>query len=92
MTENGKRGGSLAAGVAGAVIGAAAAAAAIALSDEKNRKKAEKVLENLQKEGNKVLKEITRRAMEMKDIVGKKVAEPEVSKTKPKKLKTGKGK
>lgn len=61
------KGGSLAAGVAGAVIGAAAAAAAIALSDEKNRKKAEKILTDLQKDGNKVLKEITRMALQLKD-------------------------
>lgn len=60
-----------AAGVAGAVIGAAAAAAAIALSDEKNRKKVERVLENMQQEGNKVLKEVTKRALELKDAVGK---------------------
>ena len=57
----------LATGVAGAIIGAAAAAAAIALSDEKNRKKAEKVLGDLEKEGNKVFKEVTRIAMELKD-------------------------
>lgn len=57
----------LATGVAGAIIGAAAAAAAIALSDEKNRKKAEKVLEDMQKEGNKIFKTITRMAMELKD-------------------------
>lgn len=69
--NNGKGGNALAAGVAGAVIGAAAAAAAIALADEKNRKKAEKILEGLQKEGNKVLKEISRRAMDLKDMVGK---------------------
>ncbi len=61
----------LATGVAGAVIGAAAAAAAIALSDEKNRKKVEKTLESLQKEGNKVLKEITQRAFQLKDAVRK---------------------
>lgn len=61
----------LATGVAGAVIGAAAAAAAIALSDEKNRKKAEKVLVSLQKQGDMVLKEITKKAMELKDAVGK---------------------
>lgn len=78
-----KGGSSLAAGVAGAVIGAAAAAAAIALSNEKNRKKAEKILEGLQKEGDKVLKEISKRAMELKDIV--KV--PDQSKEEPKKLK-----
>lgn len=65
----------LATGVAGAIIGAAAAAAAIALSDEKNRKKVEKVLEGLQKEGNKVLKEISKKAIEIKDAVGK-TAEP----------------
>lgn len=65
----------LATGVAGAVIGAAAAAAAIALADEKNRKKAEKVLGNLQKQGDAVLKEITKKAMELKDMVGKNVSE-----------------
>ncbi|OGE28648.1 hypothetical protein A2867_04350 [Candidatus Daviesbacteria bacterium RIFCSPHIGHO2_01_FULL_40_11] len=64
----------LATGVAGAMIGAAAAAAAIALSDEKNRKKAEKVLVGLQKQGDMVLKEITKKAMELKDIVGKNAA------------------
>lgn len=77
----------LTAGVAGAIIGAAAAAAAIALSDEKNRKKAEKVLDTLQKEGNKVFKEITRRAMEIKDIVNKKASE---ANEEPKKLKSTK--
>lgn len=53
-------------GIAGAIIGAAAATAAIALSDEKNRKQAEKVLKEMQKEGSKVFKEITRMAMELK--------------------------
>lgn len=57
----------LATGVAGAVIGAAAAAAAIALSDEKNRKKAEKILSDMQKEGNKIFKEISRLALDLKD-------------------------
>lgn len=71
MAENNKGGGTLAAGVAGAIIGAAAAAAAIALADEKNRKKAEKVLEGLQKEGDKIFKEISKKAMELKDAVGK---------------------
>lgn len=61
----------LATGVAGAIIGAAAAAAAIALSDEKNRKKVENVLEGLQKEGNKVLKEISKKAFQLKDAVKK---------------------
>lgn len=85
MAENNKGGNALAAGVTGAIIGAAAAAAAIALSDEKNRKKAEKVLEDLQKEGNKVFKEITKRALEMKDMVAKKVPAPKGA---PKKLKS----
>lgn len=81
MTDE-KKGNALTAGVAGAVIGAAAAAAAIALSDEKNRKKAEEVLQNLEKQGNKLLKEVTKRAMEIKDAVSKPTAEEE-----PKKLK-----
>lgn len=67
MAEDKKGVSPLATGVAGAVIGAAAAAAAIALSDEKNRKKAEKVLADLQKEGNNIFKEITRIAMDLKD-------------------------
>lgn len=58
----------LATGVMGAVIGAAATAAAIALSDEKNRKKAEGILKDLQKQGDKVLKEISMRALELKDM------------------------
>lgn len=57
----------LEAGVIGAIIGAAATAAAVVLSDEKNRKKAEKILSNLQKNGDKVLKEISKKAMELKD-------------------------
>lgn len=76
----------LATGVAGAIIGAAAAAAAIALSDEKNRKKAEEVLEGLQKEGSKVLKEISKKALELKDAAG---LTPE-AKAAPKKLKAKK--
>lgn len=67
MAEDKKGVSPLATGIAGAVIGAAAAAAAIALSDEKNRKKAEKVLQDLQQEGDKVFKEVTRIALELKD-------------------------
>lgn len=65
----------LATGLAGAVIGAAAAAAAIVLADEKNRKKAEKVLEDLQKQGSNIIKEISKKALELKDVV-KKTKEP----------------
>lgn len=84
MAENNKGGGALAAGVAGAVIGAAAAAAAIALADEKNRKKAQNILAGLQKEGDKVLKEISRRAMEIKDKIAKPKAAPKKLKAKGK--------
>lgn len=78
MANDNRGGNPLATGVAGAIIGAAAAAAAIALSDEKNRKKAEGVLKDLQKRGDKVLKEITKMALELKDkadnaLPGKKV-------------------
>lgn len=84
MAEEGKKGGNvLTAGVAGAVIGAAAAAAAIALADEKNRKKAEKVLDTLQKEGDKIFKEVSRRALELKDVIAKKASETQEE---PKKL------
>lgn len=67
MSDEKKGANPLATGVAGAIIGAAAAAAAVALSDEKNRKKAEKVLSDMQKEGNKIFKEISRIAMDLKD-------------------------
>lgn len=67
MTDNKKGVNPLATGVAGAVIGAAAAAAAIALSDKKNRKRAEQILNEMQKEGSKVFKEITKLALELKD-------------------------
>lgn len=68
MADEKKGAGSTVAAVAGAIIGAAATAAAIALSDEKNRKKAENILKELQKQGNKVLKEISKKAMELKDM------------------------
>ena len=84
MAENKKGISPLATGVAGAVIGAAATAAAIALADEKNRKKAEKILGDLQKEGDKVLKEISRRALELKDAVGKTYFKEESKKAKGK--------
>ncbi len=66
----------LATGVAGAIIGAAAAAAAVALSDEKNRNKAEKILNDMQKEGNKIFKEVSRLAMDLKDKAEKSLPEP----------------
>lgn len=76
MSENKKGINPLATGVAGAIIGAAAAAAAVALSDEKNRKKAEKILTDMQKEGNKIFKEVSRLAMDLKDRAGKALPEP----------------
>lgn len=71
-----KSGKTLAAGVTGAIIGAAAAAAAIALSDEKNRKKAEKVLSDLEKEGNNIFKQISRLALELKEKGTKALSKP----------------
>lgn len=72
----------LEAGVVGAVIGAAAAAAAIALSNEKNRKKVEQVLKNLQKNGDKIFSEISKRAMEIKEVGTKALPKPKVIKKK----------
>lgn len=87
MTQEKKGLNPLATGVAGAIIGAAAAAAAVALSDEKNRKKAEKILGEMQKEGNKIFKEITNMAMQLKDKVAKGLPEAKES---PKKSATKK--
>lgn len=88
MSNDKKGANPLASGVAGAVIGAAAAAAAMVLSDEKNRKKAEGLLKDLQKHGDKVLKEITKKAMELKDMGEKVLSKAKTeSKIEPKKLK-----
>ncbi len=84
MSEN-KGSNSLATGVAGAIIGAAAAAAAMFLSDGKNRKKAEKVLSELEKKGDSVLKEITKKALQLKDAVEPKKVPAKVGKVKKKK-------
>lgn len=65
----------IATGVAGAVIGAAAAAAAIVLADEKNRKKAENALKDLQKKGDAVLKEVTRKALDLLERADKALPE-----------------
>jgi len=83
MADDKKGINALATGVAGAVIGAAATAAAIALSDEKNRKKAEKVLSDMQLEGNRIFKEISKMALELRDRSLK--ALPEVKKSPKKK-------
>lgn len=87
MADDKKSVNPLTTGVVGAVIGAAATAAAIALSDEKNRKKVEAVLSDLQKQGDKVLKEITKRALDIKDM-----GDRALSKNEPKKIKSGKRK
>jgi VIT1/CCC1 family predicted Fe2+/Mn2+ transporter len=64
-----------AAGIAGAVIGAAAAAAAIVLSNEKNRKKAEKILSDLEENSAGIVKEITKKALELKGVAQKGIEE-----------------
>lgn len=76
----------LATGVAGAIIGAAAAAAAVALSDEKNRKKAEKILDEMQKEGSKIFKEVSRLAMDLKDRAEKALPDVKYNLNEPKKV------
>ena len=88
MTQEKKGVNPLASGVAGAIIGAAAAAAAVVLSDEKNRKKAEKILKDLQTQGDKILKEISKKAMELKELGDKALPKPKA----PKKLATAKKK
>lgn len=83
MTNNDKKGINPAAtGVIGAVIGAAATAAAIALSDEKNRKKVEQILKDLEKRGDKIFKEVSKRAMELKDLSDKALPQPKSKGTK----------
>lgn len=87
MTQDKKGVNPLATGVAGAVIGAAAAAAAIILSDEKNRKKAKSILEDLQKNSDRILKEVTKKALELKDMGTKALLRPQVKETPSKKAK-----
>ncbi len=60
--------------VAGALIGAAAAATAIVLSDEKNRKKAEKILKDIQESGDKIINDITQKARDLKDQADKQLS------------------
>jgi hypothetical protein len=60
----------VAVGLAGAVVGAAAAAGAIVLADEKNRKKLEKVLGDLKKEGFKVLEVVQNEANVVRKLTG----------------------
>ena len=92
MTQDKKGVSPLASGLAGAVIGAAAAAAAIVLSDEKNRKKAESTLKDMQKEGDKVFKEITKKALELKDMGEKAISKAKEDKEESKKLTASKKK
>lgn len=83
MAQDNKGINPLATGVAGAIIGAAAAAAAIALSDEKNRKKAEKILSEMEKEGDKVLKQITGLARQLQEKGKKAISSAKSNRTKP---------
>ncbi len=56
MAEDKKRDvGAVAAGLIGAAIGAAVAAGSIAMADDKNRKKAEKIIGEIKKQGGKML-------------------------------------
>lgn len=82
MANDKKGANPIATGVAGAVIGAAAAAAAIVLADEKNRKKAESILKDLQKRGDLVLKEVTKKAMDLLERTDKALPEGKKGKKK----------
>jgi gas vesicle protein len=73
----------IAVGLAGAVVGAAAAAGAIILADEKNRQKLGKTVEELKKQGYKVMEVMQNEAAEMKKIAtGGKTASKSTKKTK----------
>lgn len=80
MSDDKKGVSPIATGVAGAVIGAAAAAAAVMLADEKNRKKAEGILKDLQKKGDTVLKEVTRKALGLLEKADKALPKKEAKK------------
>lgn len=83
MADNKKGLNPAATAVAGALVGAAAAAAAIVLSDEKNRKKAEKILKDIQESGDKIIKDITQKARDLKDQADKQLGK---TKTETKRL------
>lgn len=58
-------GAAIAGGVIGAIIGAAGGAVAVALSDEKNRKKVEKLIDEMKVKGEKALKDLQKTAGEL---------------------------
>lgn len=68
MSDDKKGVNPIAVGLAGAVVGAAAAAGAIILADEKNRQKLGKTVEELKKQGYKVMEVVQNEAAEMKKI------------------------
>ncbi len=68
MSDDKKGVNPIAVGLAGAVVGAAAAAGAIILADEKNRQKLGKTVEELKKQGFKVMEVVQNEAAEMKKI------------------------
>lgn len=78
---------SVAAGLIGAAVGAAVAAGSIALADGKNRKKVEKLVEEIKQRGTKIINLVQREA----GVVKKIAAEVRESKSGAKK-KTGKSK
>lgn len=61
----------IAASLAGAAVGAVVAAGTIALSDKKNRKKVEKIFDEIKDEGMKILEKMQH---EIKEV--QKLAEP----------------
>jgi hypothetical protein len=73
------------ASLAGAALGAAVGAGAIILSDKKNRKKLEEVLEGLKKQGFNVLDIVQREAETVKNKLDSGKAEKTKKQTKSKK-------
>lgn len=73
------------AGLAGVAVGAAAAAGAIVLSDEKNRKKLEKVLGELKDQGFKVLEVVQKETGHVKKLASSQDSKNSKSKKAPSK-------
>lgn len=61
----------LTAGLAGAAIGAAVAAGSIALADEKNRKKVERLVDQIKKQGAKIMEIVEKETGQFKRLTSK---------------------
>ena len=84
MAEKDKGVSPVVAGIAGAVIGVAAAAGAVALSDKKNRKKIEKITQDLRAGGAKAIERLKQETEKLQKALEK---HQEIEES-PKKLKS----